>query len=101
MLRAARDGVMLAVRVQPGAKRSAMAGVYGEGVQARLKVTVRAPAVEGLANRALLAFLAESFGVRTSAIDLVSGAKSRSKAFLLRGVSLAQAEAIVKAKLEA
>lgn len=101
MLRATHDGVMLAVRVQPGAKRSAMAGLYGEGTQVRLKIAVQAPAVEGLANKALIAFLAESFGVRTSAIDLVSGAKSRGKVLLLRGVSLEQAEAIVKAKLEA
>jgi uncharacterized protein YggU (UPF0235/DUF167 family) len=38
-----------------------------------------APAVEGKANAALLAFLAEAFAVPRQAITLVHGARSRRK----------------------
>ena len=37
MLRATPDGVTLAVRVQPGAKKTAIIGIYGEGATAQLK----------------------------------------------------------------
>jgi hypothetical protein len=100
MLRAARDGVTLAVRAQPGAKRTAVAGVYGEGAAAQLKIAVHAPPIEGRANAELIAFLGEMFAQPRSAIELASGESSRSKVFLLHGVTLAQAEAIVARMLE-
>ncbi|MGB6689514.1 MAG: DUF167 domain-containing protein [Terracidiphilus sp.] len=79
MLRATRDGVTLAVRAQPGAKKTAITGIYGEGASAQLKVAVHAPPIEGRANEALVAFLAETFSLPRSAVELVSGASSRSK----------------------
>jgi uncharacterized protein len=97
MLRAAKDGVTLAVRAQPGAKRSAIVGIYGEGTSAQLKIAVSSPPVEGRANEALIAFLAELFSLPKNAIALASGTTSRSKVFLLRGTSLAQAKAAIKA----
>ncbi|HEV2325687.1 MAG TPA: DUF167 domain-containing protein [Terracidiphilus sp.] len=95
MLRETRDGVSLAVRAQPGAKRTAITGVYGEGAAAQLKVAVNAPPVEGRANEALIAFLAEAFSVSRSAVELTSGELSRSKSFLLHGISLVQANAVL------
>jgi hypothetical protein len=95
MLRANAAGVTLAVRAQPGAKKTAITGVYGEGAEAQLKVAVHAPPLEGRANLALIAFLAESFGVGKNAVELMTGELSRSKVFLLRGVTLAQAEALL------
>jgi uncharacterized protein (TIGR00251 family) len=86
----------LAVRAQPGAKKTAIVGVYGEGEKALLKIAVQAPPVEGRANSALIEFLADKFGVAKSYVELVSGALSRSKVFLLKGVSLGQVEAVVK-----
>ena len=44
---------------------------------------------------ALVEFLAETFGLAKNQVEIVSGQLSRSKVFLLRGVSLAQAEALV------
>ncbi|HTB96467.1 MAG TPA: DUF167 domain-containing protein [Terracidiphilus sp.] len=93
MLRAVAGGVTLAVRVQPGAKKSAILGIYGEGAAAQLKVAVQAPPVEGRANEALLAFLAKTFGLSKVAVDLVGGASSRSKVILLRGAMVAEIEA--------
>jgi uncharacterized protein (TIGR00251 family) len=87
MIRAARDGVTLAVRAQPGAKKTAITGIYGEGAAAQLKIAVQAPPVEGKATAALAAFLAETFGVAKNKIEIVNGELSRSKVFLLRGVT--------------
>lgn len=95
MIRAVEGGVTLAVRAQPGAKKTAITGIYGEGAAAQLKIAVQAPPVEGRANLALIGFLAETFGVAKNKIEVVSGELSRSKVFLLRGVSLAQAEALL------
>jgi hypothetical protein len=38
-------------------------GLFGEGAAAQLKIAVQAPPVEGRANSALIAFLADTFGV--------------------------------------
>ncbi len=83
----------MAVRAQPGAKKTAITGVYGEGPAAQLKIAVHAPPLEGRANQALIAFLAETFGLPKNVVELVSGELSRSKVIMLRGVTLAQAEA--------
>ena len=93
MLRSVHGGVTLAVRALPGAKKkTAILGVYCEGDKARLKIAVQAPAVEGRANSALIEFLADKFGVAKSYVELLSGELSRSKVFLIKGVSLGQAE---------
>ena len=95
MLRAAAGGVMLAVRARPGAKKTAITGVYGEGAAAQLKIAVQAPPVEGKANSALVVFLAELFGVGKNKVEIVSGELSRGKVFLVRGVRLDEAQARV------
>ena len=92
MVRAVAGGVTLAVRAQPGAKKTAITGVYGDGEASQLKIAVQAPPVEGRANEALIAFLAQAFGVPKRSVELVSGELSRSKVFLLRGVSAQQAQ---------
>ncbi len=95
MLREIAGGVTLAVRAQPGAKKTAIVGVYGEGDAAQLKIAVRAPPVEGRANEALVAFLAETFSIPKRSVELVSGGLSRSKVFLLGGMSLEKARRVL------
>lgn len=95
-LRAVTAGVTLAVRAQPGAKKTAIVGVYGEGPGAQLKIAVQAPPVEGRANEALIAFLADFFGLPKSSVELTSGAAARNKVFLPRGVSMDRAEQLLK-----
>ena len=81
MIRATAQGVTLAVRAQPGAKRTAIVGI-----------AVQSPPVDGKANAALIEFLAETFGLARNRVEIVSGEISRSKVFLVRGVTRAQAE---------
>jgi uncharacterized protein (TIGR00251 family) len=95
MLRATPNGVTLAVRAQPGAKRTAITGIYGEGASAQLKIAVNAPPLEGRANQALIAFLAEIFALPKSSVELISGELSRNKVFLLRGITLQNAERLI------
>jgi len=95
MLREVAGGVMLSVRAQPGAKKTAIVGIYGEGEAAQLKIAVQAAPVEGRANEALIAFLAETFDLPKRAVELESGQLSRSKVFLLRGVTLQAARLIL------
>jgi hypothetical protein len=96
MLRESAAGVTLAVRAQPGAKKTAITGIYGEGVAAQLKIAVHAPPLEGRANQALTTYLAELFSLPKNAVELVNGELSRSKVFLLRGVSAERAAAVLK-----
>ena len=69
------EGVVLALHVQPGARRTAVVGPHGE----RLKIAVASPPADGRANAALLEFLAELLGLPKLAVTLVSGASSRDK----------------------
>ncbi|BBE49820.1 hypothetical protein OYT1_ch0246 [Ferriphaselus amnicola] len=69
------DVLSLTLHVQPGAKRSEVAGLHGEA----LKLRLAAPPVEGKANEALMRFLAELFSVPLRNIELKQGAQSRHK----------------------
>jgi uncharacterized protein (TIGR00251 family) len=74
--RVGADGsITLTIHAQPGAKKTEVAGVYG----AALKIRLAGPAVEGRANDALIAFLAESFGVPQRNVTLVRGETARRK----------------------
>jgi len=77
------EGVVLPVRAQPGARK---AGILGEQAGA-VKVAVTAPPEDGRANKALAELLREQLGLKRSQIDLQSGATSRDKKFLIRGVA--------------
>jgi hypothetical protein len=69
----------LLLHVQPGARRTAVAGEHGQ----RLKVALRSPPVDGKANEELLRFLAEALGLRRSGLRLASGQASREKTIAL------------------
>jgi len=69
------------LHIQPGAKRSEIAGLHGD----KLKVRLAAPPVEGRANEALLKFLARLFEVPQRNVELVQGGQSRNKAVSVTG----------------
>jgi uncharacterized protein (TIGR00251 family) len=78
------DEAVLHVRVTPRARRNAL-GPMEDGV---LAVRLAAPPVEGAANKALIAFLAEAFGVSKSAVRVESGERSRHKRVRVSGLTL-------------
>lgn len=74
-LREEPGAVVLAVHVQPGAKRTEAAGTHGDA----LKIRLAAPPVDGKANAELVRFLAEAFGVPKRQVAILHGATSREK----------------------
>ena len=72
----------LALKVRPGARRTEIAGKYGEG----WKVHVAAPPVDGKANEAIVRFLAELAGVPKSSVRIVTGLTGSNKIVELDGV---------------
>ena len=87
-VRDAPDGCLLHVRVHPGARRNAAIGVHADA----LKVSLTAPPVDGRANEALIAFLAEALQLSKAHVGLVSGTASRSKVIRIVGKSAAEIE---------
>jgi len=75
------DVLTLTLHVQPGAKRTDVAGLHGEA----LKIRLAAPPVEGRANEALLKFIAEFFGVPLRQVELKQGGQSRHKVVAITG----------------
>ena len=65
----------LTLHIQPGAKKTEVAGEHGDA----LKIRLAAPPVDGKANAALIAFVADRLGVAKSAVSLKSGQTSRRK----------------------
>lgn len=82
----------LTLHVQPGAKRTDIAGLHGEA----LKVRLAAPPIEGRANEALLKFIAESFGVSLRQVELKQGGQSRHKVVAITG-SQVEPESLLRA----
>ncbi len=70
------DRVSLRIKAQPNASRSEFAGVYGEDA---IKIRIKAPAVEGAANKELVKFLSKSFKVPKSDIIFKTGQNSKVK----------------------
>jgi len=82
------DGCTLAVRVHPGARRNAVTGTHADA----LKIALSTPPVDGRANEALIAFLADALRLPKSSIALVTGATSRSKLLRITGRTAAQVQ---------
>lgn len=69
-LRGSGTALVLTLHIQPGARKTEIAGLHGEA----LKIRLAAPPVDGKANDRLIGFLAETLGVPRSNIELVAGA---------------------------
>ena len=70
------DNVLtLQLHLQPGSKLDRIDGVYSD----RLKIRIKAPAIEDRANNYLVKFLAVYFGVPKSKIEISRGRQSRNK----------------------
>ena len=69
------DGYLLSLRVEPRSSKSEIIGFHGE----RLKIKIKAPPVDGKANKEVIAFLADKLNVKKADISIVSGKSSRYK----------------------
>ena len=66
---------LLTLHIQPGAKKTEIVGEHGDA----LKVRRAAPPVDGKANAALLAYLADKLAIPRHQLSLKSGETSRRK----------------------
>jgi uncharacterized protein (TIGR00251 family) len=85
------DAVIMAVRVQPRASKTEIAGV----MDGALKVRLQAPALEDRANEALCEFLAQLLKTPKSAVRILSGHRSRSKRVEIHGLTQQQVLGLV------
>jgi uncharacterized protein (TIGR00251 family) len=83
------NGVVVPVRAQPRARQSRVVGTHGGS----LKIAVTEPPEDGKANDAIIRVLANLLGLRRSEIELVSGAASRDKRFLVIGRQASEIQA--------
>ena len=74
--------VRFGVRVKPKARAARVGGAWADG---SLLVEVQAAAVDGKANAAVVAALADAFAVPRSAVTIATGAKSRTKLVAVEG----------------
>ena len=80
------SGATFSIRVQPRAKRNAIVGEMGDA----LKLALIAPPVEGKANAACIAFLADLLDVPRSSITIAAGETSRNKVIRVSGLTAVQ-----------
>jgi uncharacterized protein (TIGR00251 family) len=82
------------VHVVPGAKIDGVAGEYAGAI----KIKLRAPAVEGKANAALIRFLAEQLKLPRHSIVLERGHRSRNKVIRIDGLTEADVRGRMRAR---
>ena len=87
------SGATFQVKVHPRAKKNAITGEVGDA----LKLALTAPPVEGRANEACIAFLAEVLNVPRSSVTIAAGENSRLKVIRVAGSTAEQ----VRRKLQA
>ncbi len=87
-----RDGVTIHVHAQPGAKRTEVAGLYGDCVKVRLASSP----VDGKANECLIAFLAQRLGVKKAQVAITRGISSRRKNVFVAAAGLQPAALLEK-----
>ena len=80
------EGVILNVRAQPRSSKAGIDGLLGDAV----KVRVRCAPVDGKANAALCAFLAEKCDCPKSAVSIALGMTSRNKTVEIAGLTVRQ-----------
>jgi uncharacterized protein len=74
------QGITFKIFVQPKSSKTLVAGVYGDAIKIKLK----APPVDGAANRMCIQFLAKRLKVSKSSLEIISGHTGRNKRLLLR-----------------
>jgi uncharacterized protein len=85
-LRSDAAGIVFAVKVVPRAPHSAIDGWH----EHMLKVRLQAPPVEGKANAALIALLAEVLDVGKRQIEIIGGLTARTKRVRVHGLTADQ-----------
>jgi len=87
--------IRLKVRVTPNARKNAVVSWTGDEIRLKIK----APAVEGKANAALIEYLSELTGVSRANIQLKAGEKARIKLIEIDGPAPDEVRDRIKAQV--
>lgn len=87
-LKVTDKGVYLFVKVSPGTSKTAFGKVLNIQKKNYLKIYVKAAAVDGQANGALVEFIAKKFLIKKSSISITSGITQRIKTIFIDGVQI-------------
>lgn len=87
--------VFLRIQAVPNSRYDRIAEVLDDGT---LKIHVKAPPVEGKANKALIKFLADFFDWPKTRIKIIQGENSRRKLIVFEGMMWGEAQAVLKEK---
>ena len=92
-LSTSKDGtVSIRLHVQPKASKSRIVGLH-DGC---LKIAVAAPPVEGKANKEVVKFLADIFGVPARDVNVKSGAQSRRKLVVVKALDVCEIRKVIE-----
>jgi len=78
---------VISLHVQPGARKTEIVGMYGNAI----KIKVAATPERGIANEALVEFIAQRLGLGKAAVKLVRGRTGRDKTIAIEGIDAAEA----------
>jgi uncharacterized protein len=92
-IRETETGVVFRVRVVPRASRCEAAGFQDDA----LKLRITAPPVEGKANEACIALLAELLGVKKARVAIIAGQTSKMKTVAVEGIKAKEITALIGA----
>jgi uncharacterized protein (TIGR00251 family) len=92
-----KHGAALTIRVTPRARKTEIGGVLEDGT---VRVRIAAPPVEGKANKALVAYLADILGVRKNRIEIVAGERGLDKIVSVEGMAAADVEERIRTLFE-
>ena len=81
-----RNGTIVSIDVTAGARAELFPAGYNEWRKAII-CRVTAHAIEGKANKAIIALIAETLGMPASSISIQSGATSSQKRVLIAGIA--------------
>lgn len=84
----AENSILLDLYIRPKASKDTICGLHGD----ELKLAIIAPPVDGKANKAVITYLANFFGVTKSSVSIVNGFQSRHKRCAVQGITLAEAD---------
>lgn len=80
------DGIIITVEVSAGSKKEIFPDGYNPWRKA-FKISVKAPPVEGKANKAIIELIAARFSLPAQAVTILSGQTSSVKRVRIQGIS--------------
>jgi len=87
-------GTIITIEVSAGSKKASFPAGYN-GWRKAVGCRVRAPALEGRANKEVIAVISETIGIEKTCISIISGSNSPVKKILVEGLTPDQIRSVL------